>query len=153
MASLLCGLVGVIGDLHYGRTSWGRIHTGMASLLCGLVGVISDGKVAWSSSGRSHTWMASPVWTLWWWDCRFIYWVSLVPRPSPKRGKSVWCSERYFLVHGAWSLLASFPGSRSRKGEESLVTLGELNHGLLPPRFSWNQSDCTTKTREHATIL
>ena len=26
---------------------------------------------------------------------------SLVPRPSPKRGKRVWCSERQFLSHGA----------------------------------------------------
>ena len=26
---------------------------------------------------------------------------SLVPRPSPKSGKRVWCSERHFLSHGA----------------------------------------------------
>ena len=26
---------------------------------------------------------------------------SLVPRPSPKSGKRVWCSERQFLSHGA----------------------------------------------------
>jgi len=26
---------------------------------------------------------------------------SLVPRPSPKRRKRVWCSERHFLSHGA----------------------------------------------------
>ena len=49
--------------------------------------------------------------------------------------------------------LASFPGSRSRKGEESLVTLGGLNRGLPPQGFSRNQSDCRTKTREHVTIL
>ena len=27
--------------------------------------------------------------------------LSLVPRPSPKSGKRVWCSERQFLSHGA----------------------------------------------------
>ena len=27
-------------------------------------------------------------------------WGSLVPRPSPKSRKRVWCSERYFLSHG-----------------------------------------------------
>ena len=27
--------------------------------------------------------------------------ISLVPRPSPKSGKRVWCSERQFLSHGA----------------------------------------------------
>jgi len=26
---------------------------------------------------------------------------SLVPRPSPKSGKRVWCSDRYFSLHGA----------------------------------------------------
>ena len=26
-----------------------------------------------------------------------------MPRPSPKSGKRVWCSERLFLSHGAWS--------------------------------------------------
>ena len=29
------------------------------------------------------------------------FWSSLVPRPSPKSGKRVWCSERQFLSHGA----------------------------------------------------
>ena len=29
--------------------------------------------------------------------------VSLVPRPSPKSGKRVWCSERLFLSHGVGS--------------------------------------------------
>ena len=47
--------------------------------------------------------------------------------------------------------MGGFPirsGPSSLKGEESLVTLGELNRGLPPPRFSQNQSDCRTKTRE-----
>ena len=49
--------------------------------------------------------------------------------------------------------LAPFPGSHSRKGEESLLTLRGLNHGLPPPGFWRNQSDCRTKTHEHGTIL
>jgi len=30
---------------------------------------------------------------------------SLVPRPSTKSGKRVWCSEQHFLSHGAGSYL------------------------------------------------
>ena len=44
---------------------------------------------------------------------------------------------------------ALFPGSRSRTGEENLVTLGQLNRGLPPPGSWRNQSDCRRKTCDY----
>ena len=45
---------------------------------------------------------------------------------------------------GGGGVVASFPGSHSQMGEESLVALGGLNRGLPLPGFWRYQSDCRT---------